>query len=76
MLLGEGRVGKTSILRRYIEGRFSEKQESTFQAHYLEKRINLGSKAVTLSIWDTAGQVKYIIIYYLLFIMYYLFLCF
>jgi len=59
VLLGEGHVGKTSILLRYIENRFSEKQESTYQATCLEKRINLGSTSVILSIWDTAGQERF-----------------
>mmetsp|Transcript_85589 Transcript_85589/g.105046 ORF Transcript_85589/g.105046 Transcript_85589/m.105046 type:complete len:211 (+) Transcript_85589:50-682(+) len=59
VLLGEGRVGKTSLLLRYIEGKFSEQQTSTFQAHYKEKRIHIGGASVSLSIWDTAGQERF-----------------
>ena len=44
---------------RYIDNKFSDRQESTFQAHYCEKILNLGSKQVTLSIWDTAGQERF-----------------
>ncbi|ETO19566.1 canine-like rab-type small G protein [Reticulomyxa filosa] len=57
VLLGEGRVGKTSLLLRFVENRFSDRQQSTLQASYLEKTINIGSCSVTLAIWDTAGQV-------------------
>jgi len=59
VLLGEGRVGKTSILLRYIHNSFDQKQTSTFQASYQEKIINIGNNSVTLSIWDTAGQERF-----------------
>eukprot|EP00485_Elphidium_margaritaceum_P002764 CAMPEP_0202696532 /NCGR_PEP_ID=MMETSP1385-20130828/9829_1 /ASSEMBLY_ACC=CAM_ASM_000861 /TAXON_ID=933848 /ORGANISM="Elphidium margaritaceum" /LENGTH=207 /DNA_ID=CAMNT_0049352725 /DNA_START=22 /DNA_END=645 /DNA_ORIENTATION=+ len=59
VLLGEGRVGKTSILLRYINNTFNEKQTSTFQASYQEKVLNIGNNSVTLSIWDTAGQERF-----------------
>jgi len=59
VLLGEGRVGKTSILLRYINNSFSEKQTSTFQASYQEKILNIGNNSVSLAIWDTAGQERF-----------------
>ncbi len=31
VLLGEGAVGKTSIVLRYVENRFNEKHDSTLQ---------------------------------------------
>lgn len=54
-----GRVGKTSILLRYIRGKFDESQQSTLQASYLEKRLQVDGKEVNLSIWDTAGQERF-----------------
>merc|ERR1719428_2297134 len=59
VLLGEGRVGKTSLLCRYVHGTFSERQEQTVQAHFLEKSLTLGSTSVLLNIWDTAGQERF-----------------
>ena len=59
VLLGEGRVGKTSLLLRYINNSFSEKQTSTFQASYQEKILNIGNNSVSLAIWDTAGQERF-----------------
>lgn len=59
VLLGEGRVGKTSILIRYVKGDFSGSQQSTIQASYLEKKLNVESKSVRLAIWDTAGQERF-----------------
>ena len=32
VLLGEGRVGKTSILLRFVRGEYTDKQKSTLQA--------------------------------------------
>mmetsp|Transcript_11075 Transcript_11075/g.22072 ORF Transcript_11075/g.22072 Transcript_11075/m.22072 type:complete len:208 (+) Transcript_11075:60-683(+) len=59
VLLGEGRVGKTSILFRYIRNEFQEKQTSTLQASYMDKRIKVGSVDAQLSVWDTAGQERF-----------------
>merc|ERR550534_278425 len=59
VLLGEGRVGKTSLLCRYIHGTFSERQLQTVQASFLEKSLTIGSTAVQLAIWDTAGQERF-----------------
>jgi len=56
VLLGEGRVGKTSLCLQYVQNRFSNNQQSTIQATYLDKRINIGKQSVKLMIWDTAGQ--------------------
>ncbi|KAJ1695381.1 hypothetical protein LUZ63_012079 [Rhynchospora breviuscula] len=59
VLLGDGRVGKTSLVVRYINNVFSEKQEATIQASYLTKRLIIDGVPVTLSIWDTAGQERF-----------------
>lgn len=59
VLLGDGRVGKTSVVLRYVNNVFSEKQETTVQASYLTKRLVIGGVPITLSIWDTAGQERF-----------------
>lgn len=60
VLLGEGRVGKTCLCLRYVQNVFNSDQESTIQATYLDKRINIaGKKSVRLMIWDTAGQERF-----------------
>lgn len=59
VLLGEGRVGKTSILLRYIRGEYSDNQISTLQASYLDKKITVSGSNVQLSVWDTAGQERF-----------------
>ena len=59
VLLGEGRVGKTSILLRYIRGEYSDNQISTLQASYLDKKITVAGSNVQLSVRDTAGQERF-----------------
>ncbi|CAN6347263.1 unnamed protein product [Urochloa humidicola] len=54
-----GRVGKTSLVLRYVNNVFSDKQEATVQASYLTKRLVVEGVPITLSIWDTAGQEKF-----------------
>ena len=59
VLLGEGRVGKTSILLRYTKGEYNDRQVSTLQASYLDKSIQVGGQNTQLSVWDTAGQERF-----------------
>ncbi|CAJ0951501.1 unnamed protein product, partial [Mesorhabditis belari] len=59
VLLGEGAVGKSSLMLRYVEDKFSPRHVSTIQASFLSKRLDLGDNHVDLDIWDTAGQEKY-----------------
>ena len=60
VLLGEGRVGKTSLVRRYLENEFSDKQKSTVQANmYSTKDLQIGEHTARIAIWDTAGQERF-----------------
>jgi Ras family len=54
-----GRVGKTSLLLRYVTNVFSETQPATIQASYLTKRVTVTGAALQLAIWDTAGQERF-----------------
>jgi len=59
-LLGEGRVGKTSILLRYVKDAFDDRQASTLTASCFDKTVPLGGgDAARVSIWDTAGQERF-----------------
>ncbi|XP_064396971.1 ras-related protein Rab-21-like [Halichondria panicea] len=59
VLLGEGAVGKTSIVLRYVENRFNDRHDSTLQASFLQRTLNIGPKRIQLAIWDTAGQERF-----------------
>jgi len=62
-LIGDQRVGKTSLILRYIEGTFSSEYITTLGADFVEKEytssdlkeLNENDK-FTMVIWDLAGQ--------------------
>ena len=55
LIIGEAKVGKTSILTRFTEGNFSEAVMPTLGIDYRMKRVEVGNKEIKLQIWDTAG---------------------
>ncbi|KAM3135964.1 hypothetical protein pb186bvf_011954 [Paramecium bursaria] len=55
----QGRVGKTSLILRFVNNKFKEDSQETIEAYYLDKTVNIKNHEVKLSIWDTAGQEKY-----------------
>ena len=54
VLLGEGAVGKTSLVRKFVEGSFSDDYITTIGVNVKKKVLeDMGS---TLMIWDIYGQ--------------------
>ena len=52
-------VGKTSLLKQYVEKKFSGKYQATIGADFLSKDIVVNDQILMLQIWDTAGQEQY-----------------
>ena len=59
VILGEGRVGKTSLLMRYFKKIFNENEKSTVNPAFHEKTENYNGKKYEFKFWDTAGQERY-----------------
>ena len=59
VLLGQHSVGKTSIFKRFTTNSFSEYQETTIGAAYIEKSIIIDIYTIVCQMWDTSGQEKY-----------------
>ena len=59
LTIGESNVGKTSILRRFVENKFSKIHLSTIGIDYRTKSLHVYGKDIKLKIWDTAGQERY-----------------
>lgn len=59
IILGDSGVGKTSLLRQYINKQFIYQYKATIGADFLMKEIKIDNQIVQLQIWDTAGQEKY-----------------
>lgn len=58
VVVGDGSVGKTCLLRRFVRGDFIEQYKKTIGAEFMEKDVFLRAYNVTvkLLLWDTAGQ--------------------
>lgn len=54
--IGDGGVGKTSIIRRYVHNQFDEKYKKTIGVAHAVKRANIKDTQITLTLWDTGGQ--------------------
>ena len=59
ILLGDTGVGKSSIIKRYIEDSFDENLSSTIGSNFLEKIEKIKGQKVRLEVWDTAGQEEF-----------------
>ena len=59
VVLGDGRVGKTSILFRYFKNSFNESEKSTENPNCYTKIVNYKGTQVKITFWDTAGQEKF-----------------
>ena len=62
-LLGDFAVGKTSLVRRFVEGIFEDKYLSTIGAKVDRKTIAIQTESqatnLTLLLWDLAGSEKF-----------------
>lgn len=58
-LLGASAVGKTSLIKRYVEGIFSEKYHTTLGVKVDKKQLSVGPRDVQLMIWDIEGIDRY-----------------
>ena len=55
-MLGGFSVGKTSLVKRYVESVFSETYLTTVGVKVDKKTVDLGDRAVSLILWDLAGE--------------------
>jgi len=58
-LLGDFAVGKTSLVRRFVEGRFDDKYLSTIGVKISRKPLRREDYWLNLLIWDLAGGDDY-----------------
>lgn len=55
-MLGAFSVGKTSLVRRYVTGVFSDAYLTTVGVKIDKKSIELGGRTLDLILWDLAGE--------------------
>jgi len=56
---GDGGVGKTTLLYRYVEGTFLEDTRMTLGVEFFIKEVDVGGKKVDLQVWDFGGQERF-----------------
>jgi len=59
VLLGDAAVGKSSILMRFLQNKFTDGIETTVGAAFSTKTIETRNRTVKFEIWDTAGQERF-----------------
>lgn len=59
VLLGDGGVGKSSLMNRFVSGKFDTQSFHTIGVEFLNKDVNVEGQSYTLQIWDTAGQERF-----------------
>jgi len=55
-MLGSFAVGKTSLVRRYVESIYSDAYHTTVGVKIDKKIVQLGQQEVTLVLWDLYGE--------------------
>ncbi|XP_033002331.1 ras-related protein Rab-9B-like [Lacerta agilis] len=59
ILLGDGGVGKSSLMNRYVTNKFDSQAFHTIGVEFLNRDLEVDGRLVTLQIWDTAGQERF-----------------
>ncbi len=59
VLLGDGGVGKSSLMNRFVSNKFDTQSFHTIGVEFLNKDVEVDGEIYTLQIWDTAGQERF-----------------
>lgn len=59
LVAGEGGVGKTSLLRRYVDGFFDENTIMTIGVEFFIKEVMFDNINCSLQLWDLGGQKRF-----------------
>jgi len=58
-MIGESQAGKTSLMVKYVDGKFGEDYLETMGVNFMEKTVKLRNLMVTISVYDIGGQKQY-----------------
>ncbi|XP_058479097.1 ras-related protein Rab-9A-like [Solea solea] len=59
IILGDGGVGKSSLMNRYVTNKFNTHLFHTIGVEFLNKELEVDGHHIVLQIWDTAGQERF-----------------
>ena len=58
-MLGAAAVGKTSLVRRFVEGIFRDEYVTTIGVQIEKKSVDVGGQPVNLMLWDVNGEDRF-----------------
>lgn len=59
IIAGDGGVGKTTLLHRYVEGKFIADTRMTIGVQFHLKEFTIGQDQIYFQIWDFGGQERF-----------------
>jgi small GTP-binding protein len=60
IIAGQGGVGKTALVERYVSGKFLEDHKITIGANFMMKNVVLDTgESVNMQLWDFAGEERF-----------------
>lgn len=63
IVAGAKDVGKTSLIHRYVSGKFNVNTLSTIGVDFMTKNLQLDGRDIHLSLWDFAGEKKFRVLF-------------
>ena len=58
-IFGDGGVGKSTLIKRYLTGTFDESTSITIGVDFHIKKLQVEGKHITLQLWDFAGEERF-----------------
>lgn len=55
IVIGDGEVGKTSLLKNYNDKKFTNQHVKTIGVDFIKKNITIDGVDIEVKLWDTAG---------------------
>ena len=59
VIVGDSGVGKTNLLKRFINDSFASDTKATVGVELISKTFSINNDIIKVDIWDTAGQERY-----------------
>jgi len=59
IIAGDGGVGKTTLVDRYVSGSFHDDSRITLGVQFMVKRLTVGGNPIDLQIWDFGGEERF-----------------
>jgi len=59
-MIGDSKVGKTTLMVKYVENTFDEDYIQTLSVNFMEKTIRIRNTEITFSLWDLGGQREFL----------------